>query len=269
MSIEDLTKTQMILLTLLVSFVTSIATGIVTVALLAAAPPAVTQTVNRVIQNTIEKVVPGEGGTTTQTVIVKEEDLVVDAIDQNAKSLVAIKEDVGDQKGLLLGTGFLISKDGLVITDASGIVEHGNYFIASNGTDYAANVIAKDSRGFAFLKAVPVKDEKGDFKSFGFSTLGDSNALKVGQTVISPSSLDGESVNVAKGIISRLIQDPADASTISSIILTMSIGRANSGSPLLDTDGAVIGLVLVKNGSVEVIPSAVLKTAVAALPTAQ
>ena len=50
MDMEELSKSQIILLTLLVSFVTSIATGIVTVSLMNQAPPAIAQTVNRIIE---------------------------------------------------------------------------------------------------------------------------------------------------------------------------------------------------------------------------
>ncbi len=262
MKIEDLTKQQIILLTLLVSFVTSIATGITTVTLVEQAPPAVTQTINRVIQKTIETVVPGQNNSGTQTIIIKEEDLVVDAIDKNAKSLVAIKEDVAGEKGILLGTGFVVSKSGMVITDNRITLEQGNYYIALDGVDYPAEFLLNDPRGFSVLRALPVKDQNtGAYKSFSFSSFGNSDALKVGQTVVAPSTLDGESLNVAKGIISRLAAEPASADApekITGIMLTMSLGRANSGGPLLNTDGEVIGLVLVKEGNTIVVPSNVL-----------
>ncbi|HYF29177.1 MAG TPA: hypothetical protein VEA36_02320 [Candidatus Paceibacterota bacterium] len=56
MDIEDLNKTQLLLLTLLVNFVTSIATGVLTVSLLDETSPTVTQTVNRIVERTVESV---------------------------------------------------------------------------------------------------------------------------------------------------------------------------------------------------------------------
>jgi hypothetical protein len=62
MEMQDLNKSQLILLALLISFVTSIASAIATVSLLAQAPAPVTQTINRIVQNTVEKIVPTDTG---------------------------------------------------------------------------------------------------------------------------------------------------------------------------------------------------------------
>src|SRR6185295_13668801 len=95
---EDLNKQQLILLTLLISFVTSIATGIITFTLLQEAPVEVTQTINRVVERTIEKVAPAEGQPekTVTTVVVNEEDRVLDSISKNEKSIVRLKTLAAD-----------------------------------------------------------------------------------------------------------------------------------------------------------------------------
>ncbi|MDP2593910.1 MAG: hypothetical protein Q8P36_01040, partial [bacterium] len=56
MDFEGLSKSQLVLLTILVNFITSVATGILTVSLLDHAPAYVTQTVSRVVEHTIETV---------------------------------------------------------------------------------------------------------------------------------------------------------------------------------------------------------------------
>ena len=67
---ESLTKTQIVLLVLLVSFVTSLATGIVTVTLVNQAPQPVTHTINKVV----EKLVPREFTVKEKTVVFSNEE---------------------------------------------------------------------------------------------------------------------------------------------------------------------------------------------------
>src|SRR3990167_7621358 len=99
MDIKDLNKVQLILLALLLSFVTSIATGITTVTLMQQAPASVTVPINRIVRQTVEKIVPIEGNTKVQTVVIKEEDLVVDAISKNQSAVFALSKEVLDVEG--------------------------------------------------------------------------------------------------------------------------------------------------------------------------
>lgn len=96
MNLEDLTKSQLLLLTVLVNFVTSIAVGVLTVSLLDQAPPTVTQTVNRIVDHTVETIasttpiqaiIPAPA---PQTVVIHDEDLQTAAIAANAARTIAI-----------------------------------------------------------------------------------------------------------------------------------------------------------------------------------
>ncbi len=98
MNLEELTKSQVVLLTLLVSFVTSIATGIVTVSLAEQGVSPVTNTVNRIVERTKEVVVkvesPEDPQVVTKEVVIREGDLVAKAIEQNKNVSIAIYKSV-------------------------------------------------------------------------------------------------------------------------------------------------------------------------------
>ncbi len=114
MNIEELSKSQLLLLTLLVNFVVAIATSIVTVSLLQEAPPIITQTVNRIVERTVETIVPDNSGAVTErTVIVKEEDLVISAVAAAQSRTVLLKKDAD---GAALATGALLPRSRGVAT---------------------------------------------------------------------------------------------------------------------------------------------------------
>src|SRR3990167_3502922 len=129
MDIEQLSKSQIVLLTILVAFVTSIATGIVTVSLMEQAPPAIAQTVNRVVERTVERVVPATQNaaaatviTTEKTIVVKESDLVAKAVADAMPSIVRLYRDDGkDVEGkaleTFLGLGIVLSEGGVMVGD--------------------------------------------------------------------------------------------------------------------------------------------------------
>src|SRR5512141_3093112 len=90
MNIEELSKSQLILLTILVNFVTSVATGILTVSLLDHAPAFVTQRVNRVGERSIETVAQAAPAAIIQAPAPSNQDLVTAAIGADAARTVAL-----------------------------------------------------------------------------------------------------------------------------------------------------------------------------------
>ena len=156
---EDLNKQQLILLTLLVSFVTSIATGIITVALLSVAPPEVPQTVNRVIERTIERVVPSEEKNTPSkietitkevTVTVKEDDLLTGAVEKNIGKIAKIYPEGVASSTKPLGLGTLLSRDGVLVAERTNLVIEGVFLnkyvvVFSDGQSYDAEILGRDT----------------------------------------------------------------------------------------------------------------------------
>ncbi len=98
MDLEQLTKSQIVLLTLLISFVTSMATGIVTVSLAEQGVSPVTNTVNKIVERTKEIVVkvedPKDPVIIKEQVLVTEKDQVAKAIANNENIAVAIYKSV-------------------------------------------------------------------------------------------------------------------------------------------------------------------------------
>lgn len=242
---EELNKTQIILLTLLVSFVTSIATGIVTVTLMDQAPPGITQTINRVVERTIEIIVPEkiQGAAVAQTIIIKEEDFIVDAMEKNTSNIVNVSVVVGGEV-VSVATGFVVSSDGLIAVDSSliegeihlGIKTHSGVFIP-------AEVIKIKHPRIAFLEMV-IDEEKEDAPRLLFKTplFADNTLTRIGQTAIA-LGLDGEPILLV-GVVSHLdmITDEEDNQMLYKIYATINADSYYSGGPLLNTKGELLGI---------------------------
>ncbi len=223
MNVEELNKTQIILLTLLVSFVTSIATGIVTVSLVNQAPPVMTETIHKVIEKTVERIVPGEQKATiiekTTTVVMNNDNSVADAVEKNSESLVRIfsvpktaeefltekeTEGLSSKEAIFVGLGVVLSETGIIVTD-DGISDNGDiYFILRDGAEVELEIENFQSDNSAvFLNArIPSGADDIFFKPIN---AGDANNLKLGQSV---AVLGGEKSDIVlTGIISNLMRD--------------------------------------------------------------
>ena len=231
MDIKDLNKPQLLLLAVLLSFVTSIATGITTVTLMQQAPASFTVPVNRVIKQTIEKIQQVEGKTTVQTVVVKEEDLVVDAIAKNSTAVFAISKDGFNLDGqaieIPVGRGFAISTSGsgIVVADSSLGSFKDVYYIKNGSGKFKAEFVSADTSGFSFLKiGAPVNGT--DKISFTVPAFGDLSKMKIGQKILVLGS----------SISSYIFEGNKD--------IQLSVTKSNGGAIVLDLDGNVLGMAL-------------------------
>ncbi len=145
------------------------------------------------------------------------------------------------------GTGFIVSQDGLVLTNKHVVLDkEADYTVLTNeGRRYSAEVLAKDP--FQDLAILKIKSEPG--RLFKPAKLGDSDNIRVGQTVIAIGNALGEFRNtVSTGVVSGLGRRVVAAgggfvTTMEDVIQTdAAINRGNSGGPLLDLKGEVIGI---------------------------
>lgn len=235
MDLEQLTKHQIVLLTLLVSFVTSIATGIVTVSLMDQAPPEITKVVNQIVEHTVEKVIPSTQGaaaaTTEKTVVVKDDDLAAQSIAKVQKSIVRITTHGSD---LLVARGVIVSGDGMVLTDKTALA-------ASEATTFDAilpngeRVPAKIRANVASTSAMVVLDlAVGTTTGWSAAALADQKKLALGQSVI---RIGGKGADTVGGGVIATLTTPEDPSLIAS-----SVTSATPGSVLMTIFGEVIGL---------------------------
>ncbi|MFH1712585.1 MAG: trypsin-like peptidase domain-containing protein [Candidatus Jacksonbacteria bacterium] len=149
------------------------------------------------------------------------------------------------------GSGFIVSADGLVITNRH-VVENSKAdysVVLSSGKTYPAEVIDRDTvQDLAVVKINPIKAE-GEVK-FSILALGESSDVKIGQTVLAIGNTLGEFRNtVTRGIVSGINRTifaggyGAQSELIEGAIQTdAAISSGNSGGPLLNLAGEVIGV---------------------------
>ena len=227
MQLEELTKSQIVLLTLLVSFVTSIATGIVTVTLIEEAPTDVTRIIQRVVERTVETVTPAEQQTTVitreRTIIVKEADLIAAAVAQNKQHVVRVVNTEGD----FIALGVIIDNEGTVATDASALNVEGTYEIDMGEEDALPATITNEggARGIALLKI------DGEVTTQG--ALPNDAPLQLGQTLV--AFVGGSGKSIAMGIVSELVE-------AGQVLTSISTEQIVPGSVLINTDGDLVGI---------------------------
>ncbi len=136
-----------------------------------------------------------------------------------------------------LGSGFIIDPSGIVITNNHVIAEADEIkIIMQDDTEYTAELLGRDPKtDLAVLKIDPGN------KTLPYVKFGDSDAARVGDWVVAIGNPFGLGGTVTAGIISargRDLQGPYD----DFIQTDASINRGNSGGPLFNLQGEVVGI---------------------------
>lgn len=170
-----------------------------------------------------------------------------------------------------LGTGFVWDTEGHIVTNHHVVADATDIeVIFANGQTVEAELLGSDPN--ADLAVIKVDLPASELQPV---TLGDSDAVKVGQLTIAIGSPFGQEFTMTSGIVSavgRTIRSGNALFSIPEAIQTdASINPGNSGGPLLDREGAVIGInsqILSRTGSNSGIGFAVpINTAKQVVPT--
>jgi S1-C subfamily serine protease len=138
------------------------------------------------------------------------------------------------------GSGFLISEDGKILTNSHVVAnEHQLEVTMSDQSKYKATLLSRDeTNDLALLQITPRK-------KLPILRLGDSEGLQVGQKVLAignPFGLDGTLTTGVVSSLGRSIRGENDQRLEGLVQTDAAINMGNSGGPLLDSSGDVIGI---------------------------
>ena len=225
MNIEELSKSQLILLTILVNFVTSVATGILTVSLLDHAPAFVTQTVNRVVEHTIETVAAAAPAAIIQASAPapSNQDLVTAAIGADASRAIAIYDADTGTSTPAIAIGTYLPKSRAVVTAAQDALPKEALIEFTNGA-YIAASLAHEGKGIAIYGFA----DSATLPKMTSPALITTSDLKLGETALALGA-DGYA---STGIVAR-VSEKGIHTTLPDI---------GTGSAVVDLSGNLIGI---------------------------
>ncbi len=137
-----------------------------------------------------------------------------------------------------LGSGFIISEDGIIVTN-NHVIEGADEItvILTNEKEYTAQLLGRDPKAdIAVLKIDP-----GNTKLTAVQW-GDSDIMRVGDWTIAIGNPLGLGGTVTAGILSAISRDIGSGPYVKFLQTDASINRGNSGGPLFNIEGEVIGI---------------------------
>lgn len=148
-----------------------------------------------------------------------------------------IGSDQKKKKFTSIGSGFLISKDGFIVTNYHVIDDADEITVSIyGGAKYKAKVIGADKKtDLALLKI-------NSDKEFKFAKFGDSSKARIGDWVLVIGNPYGLGGSVSVGIVSARSRDINNGNSEEFIQTDAAINKGNSGGPMFNMKGEVIGI---------------------------
>lgn len=140
------------------------------------------------------------------------------------------------------GTGIVLTADGYIVTNNHIIAGVDKVYVTCEGVEYEAEIVGTDATmDLAVLKAIDATNLKP-------SALGDSSALRIGDTAVAIGDPLGTlKLTCTNGIISGLDREINTDGRVQNYIQTnAAVNPGNSGGPLINERGEVIGIVTMK-----------------------
>lgn len=235
MNIEELSKAQLLLLTVMVNFIVSIATGVLTVSLLDQAPIQVSEGVDRVVENTIQTIASPIQGANP----------IVSNPIRSITNAVQPQQSPSSEQLMTAAVGSAAARTVLIYRSAttSPAIAYGTYLPGSKAVATAAVKGLPKEAMIAFSDGRVVRASLSKSSAtvviYGFAddavlpsapsaSLTSSSKLKQGQTVL---ALTKDSAAVV-GIISK----------VSALSIETSLTGVPVGAGVVGTDGAVLGI---------------------------
>ena len=141
-----------------------------------------------------------------------------------------------ERKASSLGSGFVIKKNGIVVTNNHVIANADDIVVIVNNKEYEAKVLGADP--YADVAVLQIESKE----TFTPDQFGDSDKARVGDWVVAIGNPFGLGGTVTSGIISARNRDINLTRYDDFIQTDASINQGNSGGPLFNLNGQVIGI---------------------------
>ena len=139
------------------------------------------------------------------------------------------------------GSGVILGSDGIIVTNTHIVAHAPHIYVGlSDGTVLEAKIVYSSDADFSFLKVEPPY-------SLNTITVADSSQAQIGTPIIALTNAD-DGQHILGGAITNMITNDA-SNSVELFELNLDLVHGDSGGPVLDSQGNLLGLIMAKRNS--------------------